>query len=148
MSVVCFSSCHLWFFTSKPTNGCLLGKDHQMHLTLPRHGCATLSPFQCNDILYIIFFYGESYWYMGLHIGLKNLFTVKLDRCWVLHSHLNPQKSRVFCQGFQFSYIHDVFQFPVAVLKLNGGFCTGVYIICITVVFGQGTKLIVTGKSL
>ncbi|KAJ8355271.1 hypothetical protein AAFF_G00077330 [Aldrovandia affinis] len=32
--------------------------------------------------------------------------------------------------------------------KLSCSFCTGVYIICITVVFGQGTKLIVADSSL
>ncbi|KAG7460230.1 hypothetical protein MATL_G00219120 [Megalops atlanticus] len=39
-------------------------------------------------------------------------------------------------------------EFPLAVLKLSWSFCTGVNINCITVVFGQGTKLIVTDSSL
>ncbi|KAJ8286180.1 hypothetical protein GJAV_G00035430 [Gymnothorax javanicus] len=39
-------------------------------------------------------------------------------------------------------------EFPVVLFKVSRGFCTGWHIVCITVVFGQGTKLIVTDSSL
>ncbi|KAJ8358410.1 hypothetical protein AAFF_G00441790 [Aldrovandia affinis] len=41
-----------------------------------------------------------------------------------------------------------VLAFPLALLELSCSFCTGVYMICITVVFGQGTKLVVADSSL
>ncbi|KAJ8286182.1 hypothetical protein GJAV_G00035460 [Gymnothorax javanicus] len=45
-------------------------------------------------------------------------------------------------------YQLGAFQFPIVLFKVSRGFCTGWYIVCITVVFGQGTKLIVTDSSL